>query len=223
MTSLADLPLKCRDCAKSDGSFVHRNCRACRDLGFDETVLCDLNRCLQEPDEFQCHAFQPRLRTAGLPASDFPKTRAIPAAGPRKEWVQRLLRSDRIKYERALALQRLERDPDRIFLSLKYHMAWNVIERRSAFAAAKEYIGFFFDAFSECSDISGGFVSLSWLAPDHVHVYVESDGNRSMEEVARGIKRTTEEAILNRFPDLPSRILPGGKVWDEAYFVETVP
>jgi hypothetical protein len=62
MTSLDELPAKCRVCAKSKVSHFHRNCHFCRDLEFQESVLCDLNRGVQDTASFQCYAFEPILK-----------------------------------------------------------------------------------------------------------------------------------------------------------------
>ena len=68
----------------------------------------------------------------------------------------------------------------------------------------------------------GGFSYLLWLAPDHIHLYVESDGNVSPDNMAKELKRLSEAPILERLPDhKPSSDAKTG-LWDEAYFVETI-
>ncbi len=78
---------------------------------------------------------------------------------------QKLLDSDKIKYQRALALQRLSREPDSVFIELKYHSAWNVIYRKPVFAHPANIFDYVSDTFLKCSEIVGGFVDLLWLAP----------------------------------------------------------
>lgn len=39
----------------------------------------------------------------------------------------------KIKYKKALALQKLERDSDGVYVELKYHFVWNIINRRPVF------------------------------------------------------------------------------------------
>jgi len=57
MADSIELPEKCLQCAQSRGSKTHRDCDVCRELvGFQEAVLCDLNRCVQDETHLQCPA-----------------------------------------------------------------------------------------------------------------------------------------------------------------------
>jgi REP element-mobilizing transposase RayT len=62
----------------------------------------------------------------------------------------------------------------------------------------------------------GGFAGLLWLAPDHLHVYVESDGEKSIEAVVKVLKRVSAKALLD--VSSPER----GQPWEEAYFAQTI-
>lgn len=101
-------------------------------LSFQEEVLCDLNRSTQDPGFFECHAFQPLLK---LVASSRRETRVEPKAQSVGITSEKLLDSDRVKYKRALALQKPAGNPDDIMLDIKYHFVWNVIGRKPVFAA----------------------------------------------------------------------------------------
>jgi REP element-mobilizing transposase RayT len=188
-------------------------------LSFQEEVLCDLNRSTQDPDFFECHAFQPSLK---LVASSGQETRMEPKAQPVGNSLEKLLDSDRVKYQRALALQKLARNPDDIILDIKYHFAWNVIGRRPAFAAPEPMIDYIGNAIAACSEAVGGLANLHWLAPDHIHLYVESDGEVSPDNMAQELKRNSEVAILERFPEFIASPEVETGLWDEAYFVETI-
>jgi REP element-mobilizing transposase RayT len=188
-------------------------------LSFQEEVLCYLNRSTQNPTFFECHAFQPLLK---LVASSGQKTRPEPKAQSAEITLEKLLDSDKVKYQRALALQKLARNPDDVMLEIKYHFAWNVVGRRPAFAEPATTIDFISDTITTCSDAVGGFASLLWLAPDHIHLYVESDGELSPDNMAQKLKRLLEVPILERFPDLIASPEVERRLWDEAYFVETI-
>jgi REP element-mobilizing transposase RayT len=133
-----------------------------------------------------------------------------------------LLRSDKIKYDTALALQKLDRDPDGVFLNIKYHLAWNVVERRPVFKRSDDYLVLFHDTFSKCGEIVGGGASLLWLAPDHIHVYIESDGEKSVETIIHGLKQFSKRAVVRQFHALGQGFGTGTEIWDKAYFSETV-
>ena len=83
-------------------------------------------------------------------------------------------------------------------------------------------MNFVHDTFLVCSERVGGFVDLLYLAPDHVHLYVESDGELSVEEMVHKIKRFSNNAILKEFPSVRDKLGGNTEIWDEAYFVETI-
>ncbi len=212
-------PEKCLACAKSSKPLISAGCRSCRDLDFQEEVLCELNRSTQDSGFFECHAFQPSLK---LVASSGRETRMAPRANSVGITSERLLDSDKIKYQRALALQQLARNPDDIIIDIKYHFAWNVIGRRPAFAAPESMIDYIGNVVATCGEAVGGLAYLHWLAPDHIHLYVESDGEVSPDNMARELMRQTEVAILERYPDLIASTDAGAGLWGDAYFAETM-
>ena len=222
MTAPNELPAKCMECVKSSETLFHRKCHFCRDLEFQESVLCELNRCIQSRSDFECHAFQPMLKLVGPSknkefVSDDSSAREI-----KEKLFLELLNSDKIKYERALALQRMDRDPDGVYVQLKYHFAWNVCLRRSVFNPANNFFDFVSDTFLKCSELAGGLVDLLYLAPDHLHLYVESDGELSIEEIVYSIKKFSNHAILEKFSLISDTLGGSTEIWDQAYFVETI-
>jgi REP element-mobilizing transposase RayT len=74
----------------------------------------------------------------------------------------------------------------------------------------------------KCSERVREFVNLLYLAPDHIHLYVESDGELSVEEMVQDIKRFSNNSIVKEFPFLKDRLGEDTEIWDEAYSVETV-
>jgi len=191
-------------------------------LEFPETVLCDLNRSIQDARGFECHAFQPVLELVGSPEKRVSGLNNGPTEDTRKESLFELLNSDRIKYKKALALQKLGRDPDGVYAQLKYHLCWNASLRRALFRPVNDLIESVHDHFLRCSEMVGGFVELLNLAPDHVHLYVESDGELSIEEMVQRIKGFTDEAMLEEFPSVRGSLGEDTGIWDKAYFVETL-
>jgi REP element-mobilizing transposase RayT len=222
MSIPCEFPPKCLECAKLKGPILNRKCNLCQDLGFCESILCDLNRCVQTLADFECHAFQPILKLAKPSGSEPPDLSGGLTHRPRQDSILELLRSDKIKYNTALALQKLGRDPDGVFVNIKYHLAWNVVERRPVFKRSDDYLVLFHDTFSKCGEIVGGGASLLWLAPDHIHVYVESDGEKSVETIIHGLKQFSKHAIVRQFHALGQQFGIGREIWDKAYFSETV-
>ena len=222
MPSLNKLPAKCQECGKSQVPRFHRKCHFCRELQFQESVLCDLNRDVQDMTGFQCHAFEPRLKLVS-PLGNREKGQLNRLSKRSKEeFYVRLFRSDKIKYERALALQKLGRDPDGVYVQLKYHLAWNVRHRMPIFNPISDFISFAHDTFLLCSEKVNGLVDLLCLASDHVHLYIESDGGLSVEEMVQRIKQFSNNATLEKYSFVRETFIKDAKIWDEAYFVETV-
>ena len=182
MSASNELPAKCMECVKSNVSRFHRKCHFCGDLEFEESVLCDLNRCIQSRSNFECHAFQPMLKLVGPSKNkvlrfDDNSTREI-----KEKFFLDLLNSDKIKYERALALQKIGRDPDGVYIQLKYHFVWNVSLRKSVYSPANNFFDFVNDTFQRCSEQAGGFVDLLYLAPDHICLLYTSPSPRDRQK-----------------------------------------
>ncbi len=97
MPSPNKLPAKCMECAKSKMSRFHRKCHFCRDLEFQESVLCDLNRCIQGGPDFECHAFQPMLKLVGPPKNKMPRFDDKSTREIKEKFFLDLLKSDKIK------------------------------------------------------------------------------------------------------------------------------
>ena len=222
MSSLNKLPLKCQECGKSQAPCFHRKCHFCRELEFQESVLCDLNRSVQDMTDFQCHAFEPRLNLVSSPENREKGQLDPLSKRSKEEFYVRLFRSEKIKYERALALQKLGRDPDGVYGQLKYHLAWNVRHRMPIFNPISDFISFAHDTFLLCSEKVNGFVDLLYLALDHMHLYIESDGELSVEEMVQRIKQFSNNATLEKYSFVRETFIKDAKIWDEAYFVETV-
>jgi putative transposase len=181
-----------------------------------------LNRTVQNPAEFKCHAFQPLLRRDDSSGTRATTADVRPKEHLKKEVITRLLQSDKIKYNRALALQRLTSDPEGVFVDIKYHFAWNVNHRQPVFNLDAGILDFAHDVFSGSSELVGGFVTLLWMAPDHVHVYVDSDGEHSVETMVQDIKGFSENAMLARFVEMKEKLDGKFELWDAAYYSETI-
>lgn len=41
-------------------------------------------------------------------------------------------------------------------------------------------------------------MNLLWIAPDHVHLYVETDGERSVEWIVKEVKQISQQTIFSQ-------------------------
>ena len=192
------------------------------ELKFQESILCNLNRCIQDKAGFKCHAFQPVLSLVSV-SENRPTTQDNSSSRLyKREFYRKLYHSDKIKYERALAMQMLGRDPDGVYIQTKYHFSWNVTYRIPIFNPASNFTNFVHDNFLLCSGRVGGFVDLLCLSPDHVHLYVESNGALSVDEMVYKIKGFSNNNIIEKFPSVKDKLGGQAEIWDEAYFAETI-
>ncbi len=217
-----EFPERCEQCAKSSGPILNRQCKICQELKFDECVLCDLNRRMQEPHNFKCHAYQPVLTIAKTSETKTPDFSGCLRRVDRQESFLKYLRSDKIKYKKALALQKLNHDPDGVFMELKYHFAWNVIHRKPVFRLSSDIFDFIYDRSLKCNELVRGFVNLLWPAPDHIHLYIESDGELSVDTMVQEIKEYLKNAILSELTAIKDELGTESIIWDETYFSETI-
>ena len=217
-----NLPEKCLSRTNNTASAVHKKCSFCQNLRVAELLLCQLNRSVQPPDKFICHAFRQKLINVNKPMAEKTSLEILPTNSFRAEKIKKLLDSDKSKYKKALAVQRLQRDPDGVYLELKYHFAWNVLGRRAVFEKSADYFDFISDLFLTCGDLVGGYAQLLWLAPEHVHIYVVTDGRDPVEKVIRKFKQHSGKAIIDHFPEVAKKLNPKNRLWDKAYFSETI-
>jgi REP element-mobilizing transposase RayT len=215
---LKGLPGLCRKCSKSYKPNVHDKCRFCRDIGFKEEILCDLNRSVQSSKDLECHAYMPALELVPNVGalSDDEKDEGL------TDGIEELLNSDRFKYRRTLAVQRLRRDPDAVLVNCKYHLAWSVTARMPVFADSGNTPDVLDKAFLAVSEFVGGFASLLWLAPDHLHIYVESNGNRSVEAIVQKLKSVSAKALHKVTGVQGAQFKVDREIWDRTYFAETL-
>ncbi len=203
---------KCLACHKSRPGIVDKKCDFCRDSGFHEAILCDLNRSVQGSEAFECHAFRPMLKLAG--SDDLSLRETVPEAEEEK-----LPESESFKYKKAHALQRLQRNPDEEIAWLKYHVAWNTAQRKPFFREIGKDEGKINLIIEDAGAPSDVVTSIMFLAADHVHIYLESDGEKSADTLIREIKAYCQRRLLSEFGKLFNK---EKNLWDEGYFVETL-
>jgi REP element-mobilizing transposase RayT len=136
--------------------------------------------------------------------------------------VSKLMNSDKIKYQAALTLQKLTKDPDSIIIELKYHFAWSVQGRRGIFRDLDKYSGIMSKILMEAAMPSVRRADLLWLAPDHVHVYCDSNGEKSVEDTALGLKQMLGRGLMEKCPEVGHEFPSEGELWEDSYFVETL-
>lgn len=209
-----EYPSRCRDCFKLNTLKSHLFCKFCEDTSLPETTLCGLNRSIQhDMMKFQCHAFQPMLRDIKAVPSNQEKPEDIES--PRKKIIQSMVQSDRSKYKNALSLQKLKRNPDAVILDLQYHLIWTIVNRKSLFKSDED-IEKGWAIFRQCAEENDEYFKVIQIAPDHVHLLLESDGGKPIDTVIKNLNKQVNKAMQHTFDEV------SGRIWSDVYFVETV-
>ena len=113
-------------------------------------------------------------------------------------------------------------DPNGEFIDIKYHFAWNAIYRKPIFKKNTNIFDLIYDTFYRSGETIGELVKLLWLAPDHIHLYVETDGERSVEEIMTEVKRVSQQIMFTEYSTIIEKFQLDNNIWDEAYFAETI-
>jgi len=217
---------RCQECALVHGFLERTGCELCRESTHGGRLVCDLTRAAQsEVVSFECHGFQPRLSIVGEGAeaarSEAEEKRLETNPLAHQLAIAKLMKSDEVQYQKALALQQLTRNPDEVIVGIRLHYIWNTAERRPLFDR-ETHAG-------PMHDIVGGIelpsllhARLLWLARDHLHVYCEIDELVAPDTIARGLKAVTEQKVQAELADVAALLGDGGRVWDDEYFAETV-
>ena len=94
--------VSCKKCFKYYNPVISVNCSFCQKYGFQENILCDLTRIVQNSSEIECFAFKPNISVVG-------KDKEIFEAVPNSDNDKKL--SERHKWLKAYAVQQLKSNP----------------------------------------------------------------------------------------------------------------
>jgi putative transposase len=201
-------PKLCLNCFKYSNETFLLTCESCEKFLFPEKIICDVTRLNIGHDSFECNAFKPKLSLSQ-------KVKKVEI-----DSIQEFSKnkSQRAKWIASYILQQHKLNPDQIQFKLKYHSVFITKSRTSLFS------NMYFQSFSEIFDraaksFPGTDIDIMWLAPDHLHLYLDSTPDYAIDEIIQSVIKKSEFEIFNRFPDLQKETK---KVWKREYFVETV-
>jgi REP element-mobilizing transposase RayT len=211
MKALMSIPTLCQACYKHYRSTVVKACPFCDDVQFPEHVLCDLVREGQsEKQPFRCTAFRPAMSVVQHDQTD---------PSPTEEGSEDTVNmSPKDKWFRAYAVQQLSLHPDLIDFTIRYHVVLSTRQRTNVFASEhREQIA---DMVRQAAlPFEQTTAHVVWLASDHLHLYIDSSPDYSLDEIVHAIREYLEREMANLFPALPPSNQP---VWARAYFAESI-
>ncbi len=217
-----NIPSICEKCSLFQNSEKpNKECSFCLDFRFNEEHLCYLNQCSQINENFRCFAFKKNIKILNSSKEinpydqtfNSPPLLSVIDGKKRKE-----IEDGRLK----TALD----NPDDIFVFASFHFVFGTIFRSPLFLHIDIYDARkIYDLFSKLSGKVDDNIKVLLLGTDHIHVYVESNGNKSVDEIANEIKKRTESHIINIIKNHPKNkelLDQNKKIWDKAYFSQTL-
>src|SRR6266700_378405 len=205
------IPTLCQACYKHYRSTVVKACPFCDDIHCPEAMLCDLVREGQsEKPPFRCAAFRPALAVVH---HDHTAVRHMEEGSE-----DTVSMSPKDKWFRAYAVQQLSRNPDLIDFTIRYHVVLSTRQRVNVFCS--EHGEPMADLVRQAAvPFEQTTVYIVWLAPDHMHLYIDATPDYSLDEIVHAIREHLEHAMTHLFPKLQHSNQP---VWERAYFAEGI-
>lgn len=200
-----NVPKICQDCFKFHNKTIIHGCEICNKLQFPEGNLCDLLR-LNEI-EIECGAYKPQLQLINkeLKSPEQNQDESNLSNLQRKKWTQSYL------------VQQQKQDPDQIQFKLRYHLV--LITRSRSAILSDKYFSSFSKLFSNSAkSFTDTTMELMWISSDHIHLYLDSSPDYSVDEIFQVVSSSSEHAILMKYPEFKPE---NQKLWGKSYFVET--
>ncbi len=195
----------CNKCFKYHNKTTIKDCSLCIDLKFPENVLCDLTRSEQENELFKCYAYRPLLTLANQGISKRSEQKDV------NDDSSTINISNRTKWFMTYAKQQMQFNPEQEFYSLKYHICLITRKREKIFSDPKRFVRNISDIFKNVESVFNDTkIDLLWLAEDHIHLYIDSNPDYSLDELAFKIMELSEIDIIEGFLQL-KKIVYGGR------------
>ena len=199
-------PKLCQNCSKFHNVTIDQGCHICMKFQFREKILCELLRGEEFDESFKCVAYKPKLM---LVNSD-------PQPSPALE-VQ-IDSPDRDKWLRSYLVQQQKQNPEQVQSKLQYHLVFVTQNRDPLFS--DNHFGPFSNVIVETIEqFTDTYIEVLWLAADHVHLYLSSSPDYSVDEIAQIIMRESSENVSKEILKIKTEHLP---LWSQTYFVETM-
>jgi len=207
----AIIPNLCQECHKHHHATFVKECRLCSDLQSPEQTLCNLVReAMRDEDSFECHAFHPKLSVVSRddtgPSQTEDASENTEGMSPKEKWFK------------AYAVQQLGMNPDLIYANLRYHVIFSTVQRTKLFSHPdfERIDNIFHQAEFPFEDTN---VHLLYLASDHIHLYIDSSPDYSLDKIINSMMEYSEREIEIQFSGLQKS---SHSLWERAYFLEGI-
>ena len=202
---IMSVPQKCQECFKFHHTTVVNSCEICNKIQFPEKNLCDLLRFNET--EFDCASYKPKIQLI----NDKTKLKTRPEKSSDN------YESQRKKWTQSYLVQQHKQNPDQIQFKLRYHIVL-ITHNRS-----KVLLDQYFKSFSKIfENTTRSFydttIDLMWISSDHIHLYLDSSPDFSVDEIYQEILKESQRVIYMKHPELKQK---NRDLWERSYFVET--
>ncbi|MBC8316697.1 MAG: transposase [Desulfobulbaceae bacterium] len=219
---MKSLPLRCSHCTVLKNDVPNKKCQICVDQAMRESFLCALLANQKNQEAFKCQVFQPSLSLVG----DVKKKRGKAIATvceDKSTYFSEVV--DNILYGKCSRNGGCGACGDKSSAGNgknKFHVAWSVRERAKLFANSGQYLSYLHDAFLTCGTLMSGKAVLLWLAPDHLHFYLELPEKESVGEIIEDLQGLIHDALVDKYPEARSFASPDKLLWETSYFLESI-
>ena len=203
----------CDKCHRYQSQKASKDCAFCVRLYFPEDILCCLTRGDSEVnDMLECGAYRTKLSLVSSGQkkpilvehreSDFPSF------------------SDKEKWFTAYAKQQLELYPDDINFTLQFHVCLVSNSRNPIFQNPDKYIEKLTNIFNQIAiNLDNTHIEILWLNSDHIHLYINTTPDYSLEEIVDKIINISGKEIISSYPEIETIY---NSIWESEYFAETI-
>lgn len=213
-----EIPARCTHCLTFSCNQPLSSCQVCHDQAMGESYLCDIARSAFSSHTFICHAFHPNLTLVGKQEEKAPEIAVCQNKQTYFANVVRLIGSGQCA---GGGCGNPGCQPAGNGTAEKYHVVWSVRQRKPVFAASNMYVSFLHDVVLSCGHLMAGKVFLLWLAPDHLHLYLECAGWESEHEIVEDLQGLVHDALMQEFPGL-RKDYEKTLIWERDFFLEKI-
>jgi len=208
----------CNDCFKHHHNVIAKDCSICQKLAFEESILCSLLQPAKNDVEIDCFAYKHNLSVVTtVDNGDAEKPNTVLQDSKDNIWDDKQFQmSNKHKWLKALALQKLSFSPDQIITNLSFHICLVTKAREPLFLDTDIDLS---SIFSEAGSLFDGHLEVLSYGKDHIHLYANTSPDFSLDDVVNKALSFAEPKIKELYPELFKDKMT---LFEKAYFAESI-